>query len=551
MTKHLNVSVGGVSVRPEAGAMIMDVIPAGARESGALGAVCANSLAELTDSIYEDCKIDLLDIGHRPGHMIYQRSAALLLVYAVKTVLGPGADVVIKHSVNKNLSWEVYGADPGDGGGELAGRLEEVMRKAAEDDMPIDRITMTLRQAAPILAAAGDHDALNMLKFRRSSTVTLYKLGGHWVCLQGPVVPSAGYVKDFKLIPDKTGFILRIPNPSSSRQHIDIFSLRKIREVYQESSAWAKIMGVDNVGALNTAICDMHGGDIIRVNEALHQKRLAEIAEEIYRGGKTVALIAGPSSSGKTTFSKRLCVHLRALGMEPSLISLDNYFHNKVNAPLDDFGKPDLESFDFLDRDQLKKDLARLLDGEIVKMPTYNFLTGEREYRGDTMNLGPRGILVLEGIHGLNHQLTDNVPKENKYRIFISVMTQINLDRHNRIPTSDTRLIRRIVRDMRYRGRAAVGTLEMWESVSRGEEKNIFPFQEDVDVVFNSALVYEMCVLKQYAESLLFAIGENSPCRPDARRLLGHLDSFVPLPHDDVPNDSLLREFIGGGCFSH
>ncbi|MCL2702627.1 MAG: nucleoside kinase [Defluviitaleaceae bacterium] len=546
--KQVTVKIGARELQTEAGSTIMSLVP-DAMEKGILGAICNNVMAELTDHVYEDSEIDFLDIGRRQGHMIYQRSAALLMVYAVKTLFGPGADVVTNHSVNKNLSCELVGVSDKDIDGVQTARIEAAMREAVTLDMPIERASMSLRKAKSILAEAGDAVTLNTLRFRRARTVTLYMLGGHWICLHGPVAPSAGYIRDFKLVPVPGGFILQIPNPGSAKPVLDVTGLRKIRGVYAESSAWAGVMGIDNVGALNSAICEMRGGDIIRVNEALHEKRLAAIADDIHNGKKTIVLIAGPSSSGKTTFSHRLCVQLRVLGLEPHVISLDNYFHSRDRVPLDEYGKPDYESFDHVDREQLNRDLIRLLDGETVEMPSYNFQKGEREYKGDLCRLNQNGVLVIEGIHGLNDALTDKIGKDSKYKVFISAMTQINLDRHNRIPTSDTRLIRRIVRDMRTRGRNAVSTLYMWESVARGEEKNIFPYQESVDVVFNSALIYEMCVLKQYVEPLLFGIDDSAACKADARRLLGYLDNFVALPPDEVPITSILREFIGGSCF--
>jgi uridine kinase len=427
--------------------------------------------------------------------------------------------------------------------------VEDTMREAAVLNLPIERKMMNLRQARSILAEQGDDVTLNSLRFSRAASVMLYRLGEYWLCLHGPVAPSAGFIKDFSLYPENGGFILRIPNPGSAKPLLEFKGLSKVRGVYDESGKWAKVLGIDNVGALNAAVCEKRGGEIIRINEALHEKSIAKIADEIFAAKKNIVLVAGPSSSGKTMFSNRLCVQLSVLGLLPTVISLDNYFNDAKDAPTDEFGKPDFENFNHVDRAGLNRDLLDLLKGKSVEMPVYNFQKGIQEYKGDFLTLTDKSILVIEGIHGLNDELTARIDDGRKYKIFISAMTQVNIDRHNRIPTSDTRLIRRIVRDMNTRGCDPVRTLSLWESVSRGEEKNIFPWQESVDVVFNSALVYEMCILKQYVETLLFGIDDDAPWKADARRLLGYLDAYVALPPDEVPNNSILREFIGGSAF--
>ncbi|MCL2406514.1 MAG: nucleoside kinase [Defluviitaleaceae bacterium] len=544
----ITIKLGNNQIQAQPGTKILDLMP-DAMERGVLGCVCNNALTELTDAVYEDCEIKPIDINGRQGHMIYQRSAALLMMYAAKNVFGAKADVDVRHSVNKNLSCAISGLDAGTDMQTITEKIESAMLRAVEDDLPIVREVMSIRRARAILSVSGDEVTLNTLRYRRAGFVSMYKMGDDWACLYGPVVPSAGYLRDFKLIPERNGFILRLPNPVSAKPLSDVTSLIKIRGVYEESSAWSKVMGVEYVGALNNAICNRQGGNIIRVNEALHEKRIAAIADTIHAQGKHIVLIAGPSSSGKTTFAHRLAVQIRVLGLEPHVISLDNYFNDAKDVPLDELGKPDFENFKHVNCEQLNIDLVRLLKGETVELPTYNFQRGIREYRGDTLKLGSKGVLILEGIHALNEALVYQVPSVEMFKVFISAMTQINLDRHNRIPTSDTRLLRRIVRDMRTRATDAVRTMAMWENVARGEEKNIFPWQENADVMFNSALVYEMCVMKQYVEPLLFNIADDDPSKPDAVRLLGYLDSFVSLPPDEVPKGSILREFIGGSIY--
>jgi uridine kinase len=320
-------------------------------------------------------------------------------------------------------------------------------------------------------------------------------------------------------------------------------------QVFQEANNWSKILKVTTIGEMNDKICNGMFNEVIRISEALHEKKIAYIADEINKGHRRIVLVAGPSSSGKTTFSERLCIQMRVNGLHPYLVSLDNYFFNRCDAPIGSDGRPDLENFKFMDAGQLNKDLTGLLNGEEVEIPFYNFHTGKREFRGKRMKLEKGDVLVLEGIHALNEALTYSVPVSKKFKIFISALTQLNMDDHNRIPTSDTRLLRRIVRDNQFRGTDAATTIAQWPSVVRGADTYIFPFQEQADAFFNSALIYEMSVLKQYAEPLLFRIEKSSPEYADARRLIKFLDAFIAGSDKNVNINSILREFIGGSCF--
>lgn len=363
------------------------------------------------------------------------------------------------------------------------------------------------------------------------------------------MVPSAGYIKCFDLILYSAGFVLQMPTMEEPETLAPFIAQKKLFKVLKESEDWSTMLGVDTVGALNDVIAEGGIGDLMLVQEALQEKKIAEIAERIERDGKKIVLIAGPSSSGKTTFSHRLSIQLRAYGMHPHPIALDDYFVNRRDTPLDADGKYDFECIEAIDMKQFNEDMSKLLAGEVVELPTFNFHTGMREYKGDFKQLNSGDVLVIEGIHGLNPKMSEQLPDNSKFKIYISALTSLNIDQHNRISTTDGRLIRRIVRDARTRGNTARMTIDMWNSVRRGEEKNIFPYQEEADVMFNSALLYELSVIKQYAEPLLFAIPHDAPEYLEAKRLLKFLDYFLGISGEAVPNNSILREFIGGSCF--
>ncbi|MDR1703839.1 MAG: nucleoside kinase [Clostridiales bacterium] len=541
-------NAGNEPISVKKGASLIEIASLCEAPEGSLAAIVNNKLMDMGDRIYEDSDVRFLDIAHSMGFRVYQRSLVFLTVYGIKAVLGPKTGITVKHSVNKNLYFVLDECQDDD----YLVRVESVMRDAVNENLPIRRRAVPPEEAAELLRDFDNDSVIQALNYTRSDIVWVYSLGDYSDRIFGPIAPHAGLLGDFKLVPDGAGFYLQLPKADKSG-YMDIAVLNKIRRVFDETAKWAGIIGVDGAGALNKAVCRGRGGDIIRVNEALHENRFAQIADGIVYNAenkkKSVVLVAGPSSSGKTTFASRLCVQLRVMGIRPHVISLDNYFHSRTVVPLDELGEPDFESFDFVDRDLLNSDLERLLAGDRVEIPSYNFKLGEREYKGDTLRLGENDGLVIEGIHALNGLLTQSVPECNKFKIFISALTQINIDRHNRMPMSDARLLRRIVRDMRTRGHDAAKTLAMWDSVTRGEAKNIFPFQEDADMIFNSALVYELCILKAYVEPLLFGIGPNHPSHAVARRLLAYLDSFVAMPPDEVPNNSILREFIGGSCF--
>jgi len=362
--------------------------------------------------------------------------------------------------------------------------------------------------------------------------------------------PSTGMLKYFDLMKYEEGFLLVLPSRKKPTVVDPFVPRKKLYVTLNESNKWAKMMEVTNVASLNDIIAEGKINELILVQEALQEKKISDIAEMIKnRADSKFIMIAGPSSSGKTTFSYRLTIQLKAHGLKPHPIAIDNYFVDRERTPIDEDGNPNFEALEAIDLEQFNKDMTDLLNGKTVDIPYFNFISGKREYRGNYLRLGPEDILVIEGIHGLNDALSYSLPRESKFKIYISALTQLNIDEHNRIPTTDGRLLRRMVRDARTRGASAQKTIAMWPSVRRGEDEYIFPFQEDADVMFNSALIYELAVLKQYAEPILFGIDRNSKEYVEAKRLLKFLDYFISTPADTVPNNSILKEFIGGSCF--
>ncbi|MDR2751664.1 MAG: nucleoside kinase [Clostridiales bacterium] len=503
-------------------------------------------LQDLSTPLGVDCFVEFLDISDPNGYRAYQRSVAFLMVYAAKTVAGKKARVVIEHSINKNYYCELPELEMSD---ELLENIEKVMTEACDKDIVLEKLSLDLDEAVKIAGEFDLKDKVATMKYRRTSSVNFYKLDWFYDYFYGQMLPSTGYLKSFKLARKSRGFMLIFPSAANDYELAEMSPNNKISEVFEETNEWARILNVDTVGQLNNMICAGGASSFILVNEALHEKKIAYLADKIHEQRKRIVLIAGPTSSGKTTFAHRLCVQLKVNGLHPTVISLDNYFWERDKTPKDAFGNYDFESLDALDTKLINEDLSLLLDGQSVLMPSFNFSVGKREYRGKPLSLNPGDVLVIEGIHGLNEKVTELIPKEEKFKIFVSALTQLNIDDHNRIPTSDTRLIRRIVRDSRSRGSSAKVTIAMWPSVLRGENQYIFPFQEEADAFFNSALVYEMCVLKQFVEPLLFNIDQSEPEFTEASRLIKFLDSFLGVSSENVANNSLLREFIGGSCF--
>ena len=522
----------------------------GALQRPAMVARVNNELQDLSRALLYDATVEFLDITDAQGYRTYQRGVAFLMVYAAKAVLGKKTRVVVAHSINKNLYCELpeYGSEITD---ELLAKIEQVMLDTAAKDLPIEKQTLPKEKALRVLAELGLNDKITLLKYRHNFNFSFYKLDWMYNYFYGEMVPRTGRLDRFKLVKRSGGFILQLPDATQNYEFVELAPESRLSEVFAESKSWMRIIKADTVGELNDKLCEVGAGDIIRVAEALHEKKTALLADQIMREKRHIVLISGPTSSGKTTFATRLGIQLRAAGAIPHVISLDNYYLNRDECPVDEDGNYDFETVDAIDTALIRRDLNALLAGERVEIPKFNFFTGRREYKGNFLQFSERDVLIMEGIHGLNERVGGEVPRNEKFKIFISALTQINIDDHNRIPTTDARLVRRMVRDFMFRGTSAAGTLDMWPSVLRGEVKYIYPCQDLADAFFNSALVYEMSVLKQYAEPLLFAIPPDAPQYTEARRLIKFLSSFLSVPGDDIPPNSILREFVGGSCFSH
>ncbi|WP_290718354.1 nucleoside kinase [Anaerotignum sp.] len=509
-----------------------------------------NSLKELDYQIKDGEDISFLDLRDEEGMRVYHRGVSFLLVKAARDVIGEDAMVAIEHSLRGNLYCEIRDPEIAVTEG-LLQKIEDKMKAYVAADLPIGKKTFRKDRAVEVAKKQGMQDKAELFRFRRASNVNLYELDGFYDYFYGYMPPSTGVLKLFALVPYENGFLIRFPDPANPAELLPFQDSPKISKTFMEQMRWSQLMGVSNVADLNNSIVEGRFGDLIRINEALHEKKIAEIADQIYqRMDKVrVVLIAGPSSSGKTSFANRLSIQLKVLGVKPHKVSLDDYFLNRDDTPLDENGKKNFEVIEALDLKQLNEDLKKIIAGEKVELPFYNFITGKREYNGDFVQLGEGEVLVMEGIHGLNDRLTAEIPAENKFKIFISAITQLNIDDHNRISTSDSRLIRRMVRDHQFRGRDARTTISTWNEVTQGEEDNIFPFQENADAVFNSATLYELSVLKQYAEPQLFAIDSSMPEYVTAKRLIKFLGYFLAAPGLEIPNNSLIKEFVGGSCF--
>ncbi len=510
-----------------------------------VGAIVNGDLRELTYPIKMDSKVRPVIMSDPDGARIYRRSLTFLLEMAF-TDLFPGAKLTIDHSVaSGGYFCQLAGRAPLSR--QELGRLQAHMRELVEADKPFERLELPLSEAIAYFEQNGYDDKVRLLNYRRKDYLTLYRLGGRMDYHHGYMVPSTGYLRYFDLTPINGGFTLRFPRRHMATELLPLPDYPKLLKTFRQYGDWLSRLGIDNVGALNDAIQGGRTHEVVLVSEALHEQNVAQIAEHIadHRQELRLILIAGPSSSGKTTFSRRLTVQLLALGISPFPLELDNYFVNRELTPRDENGQFDYEALHALDLDLLASDLQNLSDGRLVKLPKYNFKTGMRE-PGDEIQLHPGQLIILEGIHGLNPGLIPDKLSRQAFRIYTSALTQINLDRHNRVSTTDTRLVRRIVRDARERGYTAQQTISRWESVRRGEKRHIFPYQENADVMFNSALVYELSAIKPFAEPLLRQVPYGTPEYIEAKRLLAFLEWFLPIEKDILPETSIVREFVGG-----
>ncbi|MBQ8947023.1 MAG: nucleoside kinase [Lachnospiraceae bacterium] len=507
-------------------------------------------IRELMKKVDKDCTLDFITYRSAIGHKTYVRTAVMLMMKAIHDECGAGATNNVK--VNFTIGPGYYcslknGLEIDEDG---VNRIKVRMQEMIDTGIPFTKKSYPTGEALELFRKLGMTDKEQLFKYRRSSNINVYCLGDYYDYYYGYMMPSTAYITKFDLLKYQDGLMLVLPQHGTGNGIEEFVPRPKLFSTLMGASDWSAQMGIDTVGDLNDWICSGEAEDLILVQEALQERRIGEIAREISeRHGVKFVMIAGPSSSGKTTFSHRLSIQLRTYGLSPHPIGLDNYYKDHKDTPLDEDGKPDYECLEALDVEQFNSDMTRLLNGETVELPSYNFKTGKREYKGDFKKLEEDDILVIEGIHGLNEKMSYSLPAESKYKIYISCLTALNVDEHNRIPTTDGRLLRRMVRDARTRGASAAKTISMWPSVRKGEEKFIFPFQEDADAMFNSALIYELAVLKPYAEPLLYSIQKGEPEYFEARRLLKFLEYFLTLGSDGLPYNSLAREFVGGGCF--
>lgn len=504
-------------------------------------------LRELNKTIDGPCTVSFLTATDKDGKRIYRRSVTLLMQKAVENIWEKQVLVTVFYSLGEGYYCELEGKTTD---GDTLELIKKEMLRLVKEDLPIEKNSVKTIEAEKMFHDLGMTDKERLLFYRRSSRVNLYSLDGMVDYYYGYMVPSTGYLKAFDLVPYEEGFVLLFPARDSSVVE-PLKTSNKLYHTLRESRRWSRMLGIGTIGALNDAIASGRGKQVILLQEALMEERIGALAQQIaVKKDAKFVMIAGPSSSGKTSFSNRLSIQLLAKGRKPHPISLDDYYDDRERCPRDENGNLDFECLEALDVEQFNRDMTRLLAGETVDMPSFNFKTGKREYRGNQLTLGKDDILVIEGIHGLNDRLSYSLPEESKFKIYISALTQLNIDEHNPLPTTDCRLLRRIVRDARTRGTTAQETIAMWDSVRRGEEKNIFPFQDSADVMFNSALLYEIAVLKVYAEPLLFQIPRESEEYLEAKRLLKFLDYFLPLPTEGIMQSSLVREFVGGSCFN-
>ena len=507
-------------------------------------------LAELMKTIDEDVSVEFITTGEIIGNEAYRRTARMMMLKAFQDVMGREnfERLTVQYSLDRGYYCELISDTSLTK--ELLDRVKLRMQEIQKENIPIIKKSMPKREAIEIFREHKMYDKVNLFHYRRSSRINVYTLEDTVDYFYGYMAPNTSYVRYFDLYLYDDGFVLQMPEPASP-ETVDAFEPpEKLFNVLKQSARWGELLGVRTVSDINNALADGSFSELMLVQEALQEKKIAEIAESIIESGKRIILIAGPSSSGKTTFSHRLSIQLRAHGLKPHPIPVDNYFVNREDTPLDEYGKPNFECLEALDIKELNKDLHGLLAGEEVELPVFNFVTGKREMSGEKMKIGDRDVLVIEGIHSLNDAMTYSIDQSNKFKIYISALTQLNIDEHNRIPTTDARLLRRIVRDAAKRGTNAAKTISMWQSVRRGEEENIFPYQENCDVMFNSVLIYELAILKQYAEPLLFSVREDQPEYETAKYLIKFLGYFLGASSENVPNNSILREFIGGSCFN-
>ena len=552
--RNVRVVVDGVEMECAAGT------PAGelarfSRVRGGLPRIAClvnHEVCSLTYPLDINAEVRFLTMADSYGMRVYRSSVTFLLARAIAQ-LYPGARYQLEHSFGSGFycSFELNGK-PGISRAAVR-RIELALRDIVRRNRPIERRKIAFMDAVRICEATGQTDRLNLLRFMNPPKILTYWCDGYSDLAHGPLAPSTGSLRFFKLVPYTGGFVLQFPERSGIGRIPPFRDRPKLFQIFNDHKNWGRTVGVYNVGRLNELIASKSIGEFLKMSEAFHEKKIAGMADRIcVPAGRTrVVLISGPSGSGKTTFAKRLGIQLQVNGIQPVVISLDDYYVNDEDTPRDEQGRPDYEHIDSLDTDLFNRHLSDLLRGREIDLPSFNFETKRREYRGRKLRLGPGRILIVEGIHGLNPRLSRAVPDRRKFRIYISALTQLNIDAHNRISTTDNRIMRRLVRDNLFRGNTALTTLRMWPSIRRGEKRWVFPFQEQADAMFNSALDYELAVLKSFADPLLMEVKPSEPEYAEARRLLQFLSNFLEITVNDVPDTSLLREFVGESGFTY
>lgn len=504
-----------------------------------------NKLKDLNSTLDKNCDLELIDTTQPDGMRAYMRTLSLIFIKACEEIFN-GCKVTIEHSLSNGLYCEIKN-NKSEVTEEDIEKIKAKVKSIIESDLKIEKIVTDKSEAIKILKNNNKNAKAELLKYKEYEDVKLYKCGGYINHFYGHMLPSTSHVKTFDIKKWQSGVVILGPSKENKNEPQNFVAQPKLSNIYKESEVWSELIGIDKVASLNEAIESKKYGEIISIVEALHEKKISQIADIIKENNKRVILIAAPSSSGKTSFAHRLSIQLKVNNLHPVPISLDDYFVDREDTPLDEFGNFDFESIYAIDLELFNSDLEKLLKGEEIKLPKFNFKTGKREFSGKTLKIEKDQPIILEGIHALNPMLTQSIDDKDKFKIYISVLTQINLDNHNRIPTTDLRLIRRIVRDYNFRGYSAEKTILNWWSVRRGEDKNIFPYQEEADIMFNSACLYELAVLKKYAKPLLEQIEDDNEAFIESNRILKFLQYFVELDDElDIPPTSIIREFIGG-----
>ncbi|MGB4471762.1 MAG: nucleoside kinase [Limnochordia bacterium] len=549
MDRTITVQLHGGSIIVPRGTTLLELVDMQNISAKVVAAHVDNVLCSLDYRLEHDCSVRLLDLTTDDGMRVYRSSLVFVLIRAAREVL-PNCRVHIEHALSNGLYGEIEAEQPLVE--EDVKRIEKRMMDIILADEPIVRHVLPRDEAIAIFVRQNLQDKVKLYSQMPDQEIMVHSCGDYYDTLADVFVPSTGCLLLFKLRFYLPGFILEFPKVSNPAEIPEYVEHGKLANVYYETEKWGKTVSISNVAELNEVVASNRYGDLIRICEAYHEKQIAKIADRIAqdRDRLRIVLIAGPSSSGKTTFAQRLLIQLRINHLHPVVIGLDDYFVDRDKTPVDEDGNYDFEALEAIDIKLFNEHLSKLIQGEAVNVPTYNFQKGRREWNNRILQIGPDQPIIVEGIHGLNDKLTAAIPKGRKFKVYISAITQINIDDHTRIPTTDARLIRRIVRDHQFRAHSALDTIYRWPLVRRGEEKHIFPFQEDADVMFNSAMDYELAVLKKYAEPLLKEIPKAEPAYAVAQRLLRILSYFRPMPsEDDIPCNSILREFLGGSCF--